>query len=211
MADAALAQSTQTPKDPQSGKDLWTCNVLDIGGQPAHVCIPNFLEVAGWFKGVQRAVNAWRRKKSKVPIQVDARIGPATVSAVNEYRKAENAGGPLDAQQIAALAVQLANEISRSVGATPNLDPQPKSDPSEIPTTVPPETLEQMRQDAKRKSNLKWWILGGVALAAVAGGAYYFYRRRKGQPLFGAGAPDELDDADYDDEPPPEFGNVIDV
>lgn len=196
------------------GRDLFWCDVRDTdAGQSYHLCIPQFVEVAGWFKGVQRAVNAWRRKKSKSPISVDGKIGPVTVSAVNEIRKTERIGPDLNAPQVAALAVQVATEIAEKIGAQTNFDPQPKSTPQESPTTVPPETLEKLRDREQKKSNLKWWILGGLAVVAAGAGAYYWYRKSKGQPLFGGGAGMELDDGDddYDDEPPPEFGNVIDV
>lgn len=243
-----MAQSTQIQKDPQSGKDLWVCRTTDIrDGSGAwlgssDLCIPNFLEVAGWFKGVQRAVNAWRRKKNKPPIAVDAKIGPETRMAVNEIIMAERLPGhqtfdwcytptppdttssmpepmrkalcPFASSTIAAQAVQIATQIAQKVGAQPDFDPQPKSTPQEIPTTVPPETLENIRDQEKKKSSLKWWIVGGVVAALAAGGAYYWYRKRQGRPLFGSAAPmdaEELDGEDYDDEPPPEFGNVIDV
>lgn len=196
------------PVDPTTGKTLWWCETR--GGQ--YMCLPRFLEVAGWFKGVQRAVNAVRAKNNLPPIRVDARIGPETTQAVSEAT-----GRQYTSDEIAANAQTLATDLAKVAGVNPDLAPDPRPQPQEIPTPVPPETVEEAN---KKGSKWKWWLIGGAVVVVVGGAGYWIYRRQKmGQPLFagvagvpGDGDAPQLGDGDdYEDEAPPPFRNVIDV
>ncbi len=173
------------------------------------MCLPRFLEVAGWFKAVQRAVNAYAEKFPNVvkKIRVDARIGstetqPAVNAILSKIRGTQVA---LSVEEISANAVAIADEISKAAGASTDISPDPKPKPEEVPTTVPPETVKAAQAEKKSRKWV-WWVVGAVAVTGLGVGGYVWYRKSKGQPVFGGGP---MDDSDEDEISP--FKNVIDV
>jgi hypothetical protein len=171
-------------------------------------CVPNDGPTLGQFQGLQRAVNdfAEARLLPQLAVDVDGRIGPATLQSV-QYIAANFSVGrapPATQDQLAMDAPTWAALISTLVGRPANFVPTPAHRPSGVSTSAPPATAADNAAAAKSKSNLWWWILGVVVVLGAGGTAYYFATRKKGKgkaahhsPAY-AGADDD-DDDDYED------------
>lgn len=104
----------------------------------AGIAIPMNAETLEIFKGLQRQLNRVLQAKKKKLVDVDGRIGPAAVSAVDLARSSSMAMGILldkmrsiDAIAANAPAVTLAVQgLANTLSAPAAADPKPSSPPS---------------------------------------------------------------------------------
>jgi len=116
------------------GLDVWcTTSTIVSGpykGQQAMVCFPRTLEMAGEFKGLQRAINDYIAKGvgcgPTAKVSVDGQIGPETLAAVQKIAPCLNSSPPADTASLVENIAQWREAIASAVGATVNLDPDPK-------------------------------------------------------------------------------------
>jgi len=161
-------------------------------GQPAwtetrggmYMALPRTVCMAGWFKALQRAVNLYADKNKAVsPIQVDARIGPETLAAVQQIATLEGDTPPKNVDELAMNHYTWTVTISDFAGVPINADPEPKPSPREMQQIVDDETGKKTGIDTGKgwlASNWKWLVLAAMG-AGAAGLGYSIYRTRKQQ------------------------------
>lgn len=167
------------------------------------MCLPRFLDTAGLFKGLQRAINAFAAKSGdkSLEVDVDARIGPLTLASVQRIAPAIGAEPPKTVEELSAMALSWASAIAKAAGIEPNFAIDPTSVPASVEDKpVPTKDATAAGQKTDSKSTWYWWAAGAIALLGITGLGIYLYKRSKGRPMLGDG-----------DDTPPEFGDVIDV
>jgi hypothetical protein len=160
----------------KAGRDTW-CETR--GGQ--YMCLPRTLCIAGWFKGLQRAVNAYiANKNGLAPIRIDARIGPETFSAVRAIAMANQMSEPASVDELTVNYAYWAKTIADLAGVPLDVSIDPKPAPGELPQFVDDETAKK----AGLPSGKSWWswgkwvILAGM-LATAGGLGWSIYKKRQ--------------------------------
>ena len=159
----------------QVGQESW-CETR--GGQ--YMCLPRTLCIAGWFKALQRAVNAYAEQNPGAPtIRVDARIGPETLAAVQQIATLNGVEPPATTNQLTLEYYKWTSEIAGWAGVPINAAVEPKPHPGEMQQLVDDETAKK----TGLPSGKGWWSWGKwVVLAAlgtgIAGLSYSLYRKR---------------------------------
>jgi hypothetical protein len=179
-----------TPSEAKAiGEQAWT---ETRGGM--YMALPRTLCMAGWFKALQRAVNAWiavNPDSGLKEIQVDARLGPETLAAVQKITNTIGGVSPANVDQLTVNYANYIESISDASGVEvyAAVEPKPHSK-NEIKTPVPPDVA----RDAN--INIGFWpmyggyigwgalIAMGVASAALGYSVYRHRHPKKRAPIY---------------------------
>lgn len=163
-----------------------------------NVCVGKTPEVAGYFAGVQRGLNALARNLAglgELRVTVDGKIGPQTVAAVKKAFATVLPGQPIpnDSNTVAQMAPMIAAEFFARAGVVADYSPPGAAPrPGQLPQPLVPAPDAPGVQRAG--FGIGWWIAGA---ALLAGAGFLIWKSVKGgDALSGA---DGADDFDYEE------------
>lgn len=166
-----------------AGQEAW---FETRGGQ--YMALPRTLCIAGWFKALQRAVNAFAdtqtangQTAAATQIRVDARIGPETLKAVQQISYVIGRGAPTDVNDLTMNYASWIKDISAWSGVPANAAVEPKPNKYEIPQLVDEETAKKAGLPTGKSwfaSYWKWLLIS--AMGVTAGGlGISIYRKKR--------------------------------
>jgi hypothetical protein len=162
-----------------AGQDTWGETRRNM-----YVCFPRTLCIAGWFKGLQRAVNSYVEEvdHGASKVRVDAQIGPETFAAVKKVAMNEGMAGPVDTNDLVKNHAYWSNQIADWAGVPLDVSIAPRQKPEEIQQNVTDEAAAAAGTDTGKGGwwgrNWKWVALAGLGLGA-AGLTYSIWRSRQ--------------------------------
>jgi hypothetical protein len=154
---ALEASSWCSPANPQTG-----CKAI------SGICKPMDAATLDVYKTIQRSLNRLLAKDGKALLDVDGRIGPKTVSAVNGYMQQSHASCDSVAKEADAISGAL-GALAMAKGAPAVADPAKSLD---VASYVDPATNKVVHPEVKAGGffGMPWWLV-----IAMAGAGYYIY------------------------------------